>query len=728
LNFADRPIIAIDGEGLTRERDGRRVHDYCLLSAWTHDREIATVEKLTPGGLTTADSLGFLLGLPQDAITVGYSLGYDLTMQLRDVENRTLYSLTHPEKRRGRFGPKPITLGRLVVRIGDRVERECLARANMVGRRLSIRFVLPGEHRSSCDGRRCEGCKVVRSVTIWDVFTFFQQSFVKAAEAWKVIGPEDAAYIAKMKDDRRHFTEADWPEVRRYCGIECQRLAAMMGYVRQAHADVGIALRTFFGAGSSATALLESVNVRQFMYPVIGKDKTTGRAILAKRVALPPSMLDAVARGFFGGRFEIAIIGTLDVPIFSDDIAAAYPYATCFLPCLVHGKWSHVSKPTLGQIERASAALVRYRLPESRAVRVDHRHTKPFYPTDTKEHATSDEPWGPLPFRTRDGCIIFPVTSGGGWAWREELLPAMRFADNVQPGEAWLYHTSCSCRVLQDVIPEMYRTRLTWGKEGAGLTAKLASNACPGKFSQSRGSAPYQNWVWAGIVMATTRGQLLDAMACAPRRDVILATATDSIFATERLTLPTPRDTGTADAAREAGKVPMGAWEPSAPMSGVHLIKPGVLFPLRGELVDATSGEAKTVKARGIGKRLLQEERAAILEQWRKKGPAPFTVTRPQFYGMRASLHIHHDRTVTRAANFGTWDDVPLEITYMTTPKRPFADDGGRLHTWALDRYMVSAAYNRSVVPPHVVALTKERDLEADQPDLPDDLGDTDAL
>ena len=44
---------------------------------------------------------------------------------------------------------------------------------------------------------------------------------------------------------------------------------------------------------------------------------------------------DAIARAFFGGRFENAKVGPVREALWNYDISSAYPYQMTFLPCSV---------------------------------------------------------------------------------------------------------------------------------------------------------------------------------------------------------------------------------------------------------------------------------------------------------------------------------------------------------------------------------------------------------
>jgi hypothetical protein len=482
-----------------------------------------------------------------------------------------------------------------------------------------------------------------------------------------------------MKGKRNAFALADWDEVKRYCGVECQRLAALVTELRQAHTDADIPLKSYYGAGSTATSLLTKMGVKDHM----PKDP------------LPADLMHAVACAFFGGRFEISRIGPVRQGCHSYDIASAYPYHLTGLPCLACGRWRKVKRIP----KDARWGFVRYHLPACDAVR--------------SKDGISDVPWGPFPFRLPDGNIVYPVTSGGGWVGLEEYRVAEALFPNVWAKEAWIYDTDCDHRPFAG-LAEIYILRLQWGKESRGIVVKLGPNSVYGKVAQSIGDKPpFQCFPWAAWITGGTRGQLLYGIADAP--PAVLMTATDGIVATQRLTLAEPRETGTADAAKRYGKQPLGAWEHKPIPGGMHLIRPGIAFPLTGEL------EAE-VKGRGIGKAVLKSHRAMVLESWEKHGPRPFEVTGDIFHGFKSATAITAEG-YKRAANYGQWSKRTTQVSYMPEPKRPFAlAEDGRLCTWALRQDEVSRPYARILgipgeTPAHVLALAAEKQLQSEQPD-----------
>ena len=484
----------------------------------------------------------------------------------------------------------------------------------------------------------------------------------------------------------------------------------------QAHEAAGLKLTTYYGAGSTAARML--------------KTKFDAKLFIGKGL---PEMCEAIASGFFGGRFEVSRIGPIRKKVWSYDIASAYPYQFTFLPCLACGTWELIRGKSLNSaVAAAATALIRYRLPVC-----DSLHA------DKSTHSSPVAAWGPFPLRAHglnlshtggdiladtlpdlaelpsNGSILYPVSSGGGWVYREEFLTAQRYFPNVEAVEAWVYNTHCGHDPFNDLsgqrstMPEQYLIRIAWGKEGRGIVVKLGTNSCYGKAAQSVGNLPpYQCFLWAGMVTSGCRAQLLELMCRSGDSRCILGTATDGILSDQELELPEPRETGTRDAAIAAGKSPLGAWEKKDLDDGIMIIRPGIAFPLDAKI------EAE-IKARGIGKAVLADHRARVLAQWAEKPGQTYHLSRTMFYGMKSATDPPSAQCAypSRRANYGTWGEAPTKVSYTPFPKRPRTgatdrqrvDEGGTLRTWAFGPEVVSAPYERLLDQETKVRLRKEK-------------------
>lgn len=685
--------LGIDGEG-----QGRHDHKYIFLGVadstgkrqWqVEDRE----------GLSTVACLDFFLSLPtKRAQAFSFAFNYDITKILTDVGDKHLYYLMRPDRRRRvgketRKGPKP---------------------------------VLWNGYRLNLQGSKFWVMKGKKKFVIWDIFRFYGVKFTKALADWKV-GADDKIVLSTldptvaealrsltddpgatamgvidfmqfMKDQRAMFDRIPWSDVRTYCLRECRYIAQLAQKLDDAHEAVDLTLTSYYGAGSSATAMLKKMGMQKKIMPA------------------PEAMKGAIGMGFFGGRFENSVIGSIGGRVYNYDISSAYPYQLCLLPCLQHGHWELTTKR--GKLETSHNALVKYRLPFLTGIS----------PRTNRNSSVSS--WGPYPFRTKDGAISFPIESGGGWVYKEEFLAGERvFPNHVKYHSAWVYETDCDCKPFAD-IPQYYLERLRIGKEGPGIVLKLGMNSCYGKLAQSIGSAPFNSWLWAGLITSGTRAQLLDMLALHQNPANLLMVATDGIYTRERLDPPRPLDTGTfilADGT--ANPKPLGGWEEKAIDKGVFVARPGIYFPL-----SPTKKEVENVRGRGVGKKVIYDNWQKIVDAWQAT-PSQDTVVSvtnvSRFCGAKSSISFSEktgfhradggraDGTINlNAPRYGQWITRPVDMSFHPHPKRECVNpDGLTLQVRRFPEDLVSCAYSRAVLSRDALILKMALEEALEQPD-----------
>lgn len=641
-------IIGLDGEGV-----GRNPHLYTMMGAsdesGTYQR---TLESKT--GLASLDCLNFLIALPRTKKTkvFTFSFNYDLTMMLRDLDNRSLYLLFRPELRqraadKAMLGPYPIKWKGFSL--------------NLQGTKFTIK---KGKQR----------------LVIWDLFKFFQSKFVNALRDWKVGSPELWERMSRMKDKRGEFDKESQDDIRAYMLEECACMATLARKLIEAHELAGLKLKTFYGAGSSGGAMLTVMRIRD------------------KIAVTHPLMKDAVASAFFGGRFENSVIGSIREPVWNYDISSAYPYHTTFLPCLIHGEWVH--SKYRGDLDTTSFALVSYELGK-----------------------TSLADWGPFPFRDKSASISFPITSGGGWVWRDEYLAGEQAFSHVKFKEAWIYRGNCDCKPFSG-IPNYYKHRLLLGKEGPGIVIKLAVNSVYGKLAQSVGNALFNSWIWAGMITSGCRAQILDVLRMHVHRKNLLMIATDGIYTRERLEMPQPKDTDTKDALNDKGKranKPLGGWEEKHVPQGIFVARPGIYFPL-----NPTEAQLKDIRGRGVGKGVILNNWQRIIEIWEREGVKGIAtvanVTR--FCGAKTSLSrstMGHTRAHSSdgiAPSYGDWIARKVEMSFDPMPKRRRVNpDGLTLELREFPNHLRSVPYDRAVVSRETLEMQEAEQEILEQPD-----------
>jgi DNA polymerase type B, organellar and viral len=659
-------IIGVDGEG-----QGRRPHQYNYLAAAD---EFGTGKwSCVPAGerLTSQECLDFLCDLPRRALVFGYAFLYDLTKVLQDLPNRTLYRLFHEETRAVAVKS---TNGKW--RITYRPVAWKHYRLNFMNRRFTVE-----RHRPDCASLeltitrrpRCD-CMHVRRVTVWDIFRFFGESFIQSLLKWSVADKARLEQMAAMKERRG---QAGWNElpaqtIRDYCNEECVYLAKLGRSLIDAHDEADLHLTQYYGAGSTASALLKKMDVLRF------------------RGEFPIRMRKALACAFFGGRFENSVVGPVAGPVWNYDISSAYPYQATLLPCLACGVWEYVpeGKTLERRIKVSRLALIKWCI-----VRIQK------YRQDTSA-------WGVFPVRAPDGTIAFPISGAGGWTWKDEFLTGRRFNPHVEAKGAWVYDNDCEHKPFGS-LPETYRERVRWGKDAKGIVLKLGPNSVYGKVAQSRGlNPPFQSWIWAGNITSGTRAQLLESLRCAKDPWNVLMFATDGVWSREPLQLPKPLDTGTGDLAK-----PLGGWEEKSFGRGVFAVRPGIYFPL-----EPTETELKEVRARGLGKRVLYDKWREIVAAYEAKAPSVELAGIDRFVGAKSAISVSQaGKSYKRSKNYGEWIDHKIKVSFKPAPKRRSVMADGRLEAWP---YLPeSIPYKKSFLSFEKLSLLEAEQIAEEQPD-----------
>ena len=458
-----------------------------------------------------------------------------------------------------------------------------------------------------------------RRTVVWDIFRFFATKFTRALIDWKVADKDKLEAMERMKALRSKFDQLSPTEVETYCNEECDYLASLSRRLLDAHEDAGLRLTSFYGAGSTASAFLKRIDIKRH------------------RGEVPAAMRIAIASAFFGGRFEGAFVGPIKGPVRGWDISSAYPYQCANLPCLSCGHWRH---------RRAGYRGGRLQL---------IRWTRPVTRHDSRN-------WGSLPVRLphgwnklSKGTIVFPLAAEGGWCWADEFNAALSLDPHLESIESWSYETDCTHLPFAD-IPGVYRERTRLGKDAKGLVLKLGLNSIYGKLAQSIGlSPPFQSWVWAGNITSGCRAQLLRLMD----RNTLMV-ATDGLWTTDRTVLPEyPRDTGTSDLPK-----PLGGWEAKEFPRGVFIVRPGIYFPL-----EPTEDELESVRARGLGRRVVYEQWRRIVDAFDRGAREIKMGGVERFVGAKTGFSIAKGK-IKRRPTFGEWIMHDIKGSFNARPKR----------------------------------------------------------
>lgn len=426
-------FIAVDGEGWTVGDE----HRYVLLAAstgqWAFDEN----------GLSTVRCFEFLLELPKKTVKVGFSVNYDINMMLRDVPIDCLIRLWK--------------------------EGNCRWKSYYLEWIPSKSFLIKSQGRS---------------IKLYDVFGFFQSSFVKALDKWGQDVPED---MEKMKQERSHFDQAMKRLIIDYCLDECRSLVTLMDQLENALLEVDLPIGNWIGAGAIASALMKRHKVKDHH----------------QYDADWPAVQHPIMCAYFGGRVELFRQGEFDL-VHDYDISSAYPSIALTLPSLNNGSWQAVW---------------------------DYDSELPYCLWDC-EWDLPDSFLTPFPVRLK-GQIHYP-RNGRGWYHSSEVRAAQNLTGNrINIHSGWQFQPANSDAPFS-FIPETYayRAQLKREKHAGEKVLKLGLNSIYGKVAQGagfQGRPPlFQSFFWAGMITAGTRARVLDIASTAI--DDLIMIATDGIF------------------------------------------------------------------------------------------------------------------------------------------------------------------------------------------------------
>jgi DNA polymerase type B, organellar and viral len=429
-----------------------------------------------------------------------------------------------------------------------------------------------------------------------DVGQFFQSSFLNTLIKWEIGTPDELEVIRKGKLMRSEFAEHS-EEIEYYNTLECLKLEELMTHFRSVCWETGYVPKKWQGPGHLASAMLSRHGVpKRDDIPIMRNDHFRKLA----------------QEAYYGGRFETTAAGPVHGPVIQYDINGAYVAALRTLPCLIHGSWRETKvRPEPGNLWFG---------------RIKFRHNEPTYLYN-------------LPIRAKNGNIYYP-REGSGVYWSVEAEEAERVNTNISFTVGWVYEPHCECRWF-DFVDSYYLERLRLGKTAKGYVLKLAGNSVYGKLAQSIGYAPWANPVWAGLITATCRAQIINAYSQDPWGTYMIAT--DGIFCSKELNLPVSRD--------------LGDWERTVHDDGIFIVQPGIYF----------SGAEP--KSRGIERGKVDGLRPLFEETWRKFQEShglDHTVSVPVTNFITAKQAIARSKWEIA----GTWETVDREISFSWATKR----------------------------------------------------------
>lgn len=588
-----RAFVGCDGEGAGVDQSGRQ--NYLLF-------RMGSRELYSGVRLQTDEILPFICDHPSSDILVGFAFGYDTTMILRDLPDAQKAKLFAPKE----FGP-----GKSRYVYYRDFDIDYLPKQYLTIRRTRTIRVAGEWKRVPIKGSQR---------TIFETFGFFQKSFLKVLEEFKVGTEDERRLIADSKSLRGSDEWAITDTERRYCALECELLGELMERLREYCAAAEIVPRSWNGAGKLAKAL--------------HRQHGTLKAGQINEL-VPQGVRDFANMGYYGGRFEITRTGRIKRKVYEYDIASAYPRMMSDLPCLEHGTWE---PGTPAQIRAHAQAGGLY------CAAVTFKHER---------RGDGMGQLGTLPIRSREGHLYWPLT-GGGVYWSPEIKSAERAGAKITFKSGWRYTKRCDCKPYE-WVEALFDYRRSIGKSGPGYPIKLGINSLYGALAQRIGSGQFANMVHAGLITAFTRAWLNDAVTAASPGSIVML-ATDGVYSLE----PIPAlDAQVGDR--------LGDWEREE-LDGLMIVQPGLYW----------CPALRKRKSRGLSGRFFEEpgrtegfERAWA--RWLRQAPAitgnpetfpAVSVPVPGFIGLK----LAHARNAPEKA--GTWVEETRTISFDWTNKR----------------------------------------------------------
>jgi DNA polymerase family B len=609
-------FIAVDGEGLSRplfymdydEETGEEIerravdddrHDYVLLSVGDQSYH-RNGKSLDHDGIFRFLYDQFLEH--PDAAFVGFALGYDFTMWLRSLDEYSAHSLLtkegirlrQPREDSGMVGPFPVRDGGRRYNDEGYVFKTAKWEFDILGsKRFKLRpFVKPENmiykvvnHRDGTSSTK--KMHPYKWMYICDVFPFFQSSFLKAIKPQKgatpIVSQEEYDVIVEGKQHRScgkrcllgtpDNCPGDFGDAMiRYNLLENEILARLMSTLNEGFVadEIRLTKKQWMGPGQAAQEWMRLIGVPT-------REET--------EEAVPRWAFDAARKSYYGGWFEIFNHGPVPGTSYAYDINSAYPAVIATLPCLLHGEWRQGSRAN-------GDRLLKLRSGDYRLV----------YGT----FSGTDDWVGPLPHRTDDGNISHPRVTKGWYWWHEvqaakkaKLLTRMEI-------EEWIEYAPCDCPPPMATVRELYNGRLYVGKNTPqGKAKKLVYNSAYGKCAQSIGQPRFSNSVYASLITAGCRTQILEAIATHPTKSAsLLMIATDGIVFKE------PHPNLDIDPER------LGAWDEET-YENLSLFMPGLYWhdEARKQIAE---GQAPQLKSRGVSAKYLGNVIDRVDRLWRE--------------------------------------------------------------------------------------------------------------
>lgn len=473
-DMSTKPFVCIDGEGITYDED--KPQAYVLLAASTG---VFIKESDSQEGLASQRCFDFMLRLKADNphhIFVGFSIGYDAEMMMRDFSDEGLRSIHKYQVHRWKAPD---------------------------GRKYVIRyipkkwFIVTGEY-----GGKKLTCR------IFDIWSFFGTGLVATLEEHLPdVPPEDLDHIIQGKNQRNDFTDEQlMTEILPYCQLEIKYTVQLMTRFRELLSEAGIYPRSWHGPGALASFLNDLHGIGAHMDGDLDDD-----------------ILDASQYAFAAGRMEKFKTGRAGKPVYKYDLRSAYPAAMRYCPSLAGRRWIERSfdknwKLFPSDIQDYGIYLLTYQSPNERCMGSELRAPEPLFK------------------RSKVAQINFP-TDVTGWYWGPEVKAAMAVGNVWISAGFELDMTDAEFPFAW--LDEMFAQRMVWKAAGiaAQIGLKLGPNSMFGKTCQRTGwrkptdkIPKWHQYEWAGYITSRTRAEVFRVANMAAEMGALIGIETDAVL------------------------------------------------------------------------------------------------------------------------------------------------------------------------------------------------------
>lgn len=345
-------------------------------------------------------------------------------------------------------------------------------------------------------------------VYIYDIISFFQTSFLKTVEQMQLdLTNQEKNILEKGKKLRgKNFKNMTLAQIIEYNKTECI-IAEKVAYklrnilinavIEFEGKSFNLLPKRFYGSGAIAKEILTNLGFEEHA---------------KKEKELSESIKEYITMSYYGGRFEVFKVGTFK-EIYKYDINSAYPFAMSEI--YVPNKFKRIVYKDVKK-------------------KIDFIDTN-IYLVEWNFEKADEKLLGILPFRRKDGYVIFPK-KGKGYYFGKEC----KFLNDLKKITFGSYKVYSELQVTfkkeklfpKGCIEYIYEKRIELKnkKDVSQIAYKLAMNSIYGKLAQQSGYRQFTQVYIASLITASCRAQILEVIF---KNDVIknvVQISTDGIF------------------------------------------------------------------------------------------------------------------------------------------------------------------------------------------------------